>query len=93
MTLILFRHKIIYIMDKKKENNRETKTKGGAIMKEIKLINSKKGWLARYINDDRVMSLFGTDTISTAFTEKASPMMVKSEIERLNPEYNVSFNV
>ena len=60
-------------------------------MKKIRLINSEKGWLARFIDDDDVLQLFGTDTVPTAFTEQASPMVVKAEIERLNPGYKVLF--
>jgi hypothetical protein len=60
-------------------------------MKTIKLINSKQGWLARFENDTEIMALFGTDTIPTSFTEQASPMMVKREIEVRNPGYNVVF--
>ena len=70
-----------------------TTKQGEEKMKEIKLINSSKGWLATFTNDKRIIDLFGTDTIETAYSEKASPMFVKSEIERLNPEYIVSFNV
>ncbi len=62
-------------------------------MKTIKLINSSQGWLARFINDDKVLRLFGTDTIPTAFTENASPMVVKAQIEKLNPEHKVVFAV
>ena len=61
--------------------------------KKIQLINSKQGWLARFINDQKVTDLFGTDTLPTAFTEEASPMEVKREIERLNSGYEVFFAV
>ena len=60
-------------------------------MKTIKLINSKQGWLARFENDTEIMALFGTDTIPTPYTEKAMPSMVKAEIEKRNPGYNVVF--
>ena len=60
-------------------------------MKIIKLINSQTGWLARFENDQEIIGLFGTDTIPTSFTEQASPMMVKREIEVRNPGYNVVF--
>ncbi len=59
-------------------------------MKTIKLINSSKGWLARYENDEKVISLFGTDTIPTAFAENASPVEVLQKIRELNPKYQVS---
>ena len=57
----------------------------------IKLINSKQGWLARFENDQEIIALFGTDTIPTPYTENASPMMVKSEIEKRNPNHVVVF--
>lgn len=60
-------------------------------MKTIKLINSKEGWLARFENDQEIISLFGTDTIPTPYTEKASPMLVKNEIQARNPNHNVIF--
>ncbi len=60
-------------------------------MKVIKLINSKQGWLARFINDEEVLKAFGTDTIPTAFTKTAYPMEVLRTIERLNPECRVIF--
>lgn len=60
-------------------------------MKTIKLINTKNGWMAKFVNDATIIALFGSDTIPTAFTEKASPMMVKKEIEAKNVGYNVVF--
>lgn len=57
--------------------------------KTIKLINSKQGWLARFIDDANVIKLFGTDTIVTAYTEAASPMMVLKAIQKNNPKHNV----
>ena len=57
--------------------------------KTIKLINSKDGWLARFENNERVIKLFGTDTIPTPFNELASPMMVLNAIKERNPKYNV----
>ena len=59
--------------------------------KTIKLINSKAGWLARFVDDPVITSAFGTDTIQTAFTEAASPIMVRNAIQERNPEYNVIF--
>lgn len=60
-------------------------------MKQIKLINSKNGWLARFENDADVIMAFGTDTIPTPFLETASPMIVKAEIQKKNPNYEVIF--
>lgn len=60
-------------------------------MKVIKLINSNQGWLARFIDDEKVLRLFGTDTIPTPFTEEASPMLVLNEIKKRNPEKEVIF--
>lgn len=61
-------------------------------MKEtIKIFNSPKGWMARF-SDVSMIELFGTDTIPTAFTEQASPMMVLEAIKKLNPNCEVKFN-
>ena len=60
-------------------------------MKVIKLINSSRGWLARFEDDEEIIKNFGTDTIPTAFTEKASPMMVMAEIQKRNPNSLVVF--
>ena len=60
-------------------------------MKIIKLINNKNGWLVRFIDNPEIENLFGTDTLATAFTEKASPIVVRNEIQKLNPEYKVIF--
>ena len=60
-------------------------------MKTIKLINSKDGWLARFLNDPEVLLAFGTDTIPTPYRETASPLMVKAEIEKRNPNHYVCF--
>ncbi len=59
--------------------------------KIIKLINSKNGWLARFIDDQEVIEAFGTDTLRTPFNETTYPMEVKRTIERLNPDYRVIF--
>ena len=65
-------------------------------MKTIKLINSRTGWLARYETDGQpdkqIISLFGSDTLPTAFTERALPMDVKTEIGRRNPGILVVFS-
>ncbi len=62
-------------------------------MKEIKLIHSPKGWFAKFIGDNDIINAFGTDTIPTPFTQSAYPLEVLRTIERLNPDYKVSFNV
>lgn len=60
-------------------------------MKEIRLVRGSQGWLAQFVGDENTVRLFGTDTIPTAFTDKASPNMVKRTIERLNPQSKVVF--
>jgi len=61
-------------------------------MYKVKLINSQQGWLARF-EDPKVIELFGTDTLPTAYTEQASPMMVLEGIQKKNPDYKVMFAV
>ena len=60
-------------------------------MKVIKLINSRQGWLARFVDNKEIKDLFGTDTIPTAFTEQASPMVVLQAIQAKNQGYKVEF--
>ena len=58
----------------------------------IKLYNTPQGWMAK--NDDpKVLELFGTDTLLTAFTERALPMEVLTEIKALNPDTEVIFKI
>ena len=54
------------------------------------LHRTERGWMAQFVGDSVVQSLFGTDTIPTAFTSTASPEEVKEKIQALNPEYQVS---
>ena len=61
-------------------------------MKKIKLFNSPQGWQVRFEDDTEIVKLFGTDTLPTAFTESASPMMVLEVIKKNNPGYEVKFN-
>ncbi len=67
-------------------------TKRRAKMKQtVKIFNTPTGWMARF-SDVSIKEAFGSDTIPTAFTEKASPMMVLERIKALNPDCEVSFN-
>lgn len=58
---------------------------------EIILRRTPAGWMATHTGParDRIWSLFETDTLPTAFTEKAEPAMVLEEIRRLNPGVHV----
>lgn len=58
-------------------------------MKErIELFRGKFSWMARS-NDPKVVEMFGTDTIPTAFTPEANATKVRHAIERLNPDAEV----
>lgn len=61
--------------------------------KRIKLHRTPQGWLATWLGPEsaRIVDLFGTDTIPTAFTARATPEHVKARIEALNPGYVVGF--
>lgn len=52
-------------------------------------LNSKTGWLARFVGDRKVIELFGTDTLPTAFTAQAPVEMVEKAIQKLNPHHEV----
>ena len=57
----------------------------------VKIFNTSKGWMARF-SDPSIIELFKSDTIPTAFTENASPILVLNKIKELNPDCEVSFN-
>ena len=50
-------------------------------------------WVAQFVNDPDIISLFGTDTLPTAFTAQADPITVLREIQRLNPRHLVTLPV
>ena len=54
----------------------------------ITLVRRATGWFAIH-SDPRVTELFNTDTIATAFTERALGEVVLREIRRLNPACDV----
>lgn len=51
---------------------------------KIELFVTPQGWMSR-TNDPEVFALFGTDTLPTAFTPKASAAAVLAAIQALNP--------
>ena len=54
-----------------------------------------QGLMAQFIGPHKaeIESLFGTDTISTAFTENANIDYAIKEIEKLNPNTEVFYSV
>lgn len=58
---------------------------------KIVLTLGKNGWNAEWFGYEReeVIDLFSTAVLPTPFTAQADHMMVKSEIEKLNPGYIV----
>jgi hypothetical protein len=50
----------------------------------IFIYKTVKGWIARF-EDQKVLELFGTIDIPTAFSETADPKWVIRELENLNP--------
>lgn len=54
----------------------------------IKIKRTANGYTAQY-NDPIIAELFGSDTITTAYTPVANPKRVLSEIAGMNPQYNV----
>jgi len=57
--------------------------------KSIEVYKNGGQWVAKFNNDPQIVDLFGTDTIPTAFTDKASADLVWQEIQAKNPECNV----
>ena len=58
---------------------------------KIILTRTAQGWMAQYqgLYSDEVFRLFGTRTLPTGFTERASSAIVKSSIQNLNPSFQV----
>ncbi len=54
----------------------------------ISLSLTPAGWVAKH-SDPEIYRLFKTDTLPTAFTAAAAPMVVLAEIRRLNPDCDV----
>jgi len=70
-----------------------TKTKyGGRAMNEIRISKdiAQNTWMARFVDDAEIKSLFGTDTIPTAFTAAAAKETVIAQLIKLNPGYTVT---
>jgi hypothetical protein len=57
-------------------------------MHTIALTWTRSGWTAKH-SDPEVVKLFGTDTLPTAFTDRADAATVLLEVARLNPEHRV----
>ena len=58
-------------------------------MEKITLYRNNDGWMAIH-SDPEVKQLFGTDTIPTAYTKKATKSMVLKKIQELNPGHIVT---
>jgi len=50
---------------------------------------ANQGWFARFVNDENVVELFGTDTLPTAFTSSANFETVQAEIQSMNPQHEI----
>lgn len=60
------------------------------MIKQIRLHKTLTGWNAQFLDGGAIRSLFGTDTIPTAFTERADSQTVLSAISKANPDFVVS---
>ena len=56
---------------------------------EIILSQGPDSWLATF-TDPAILEAFGTDTVPCAFTNRAPPERVLSEIRKMNPTATVS---
>lgn len=59
-------------------------------METITLFRTAQGWMSKH-SDPQVRELFGTDTIPTAFTEKADSLFLTTQ--RLNPWCDVRIEI
>lgn len=60
------------------------------MIKQIRLHKTPTGWNAQFLDGGAVRSLFGTDTIPTAFTERVDRKTVLDAITKANPAFVVS---
>jgi len=58
-------------------------------MATIELSKDTRSWYAKFIGDKKIVELFGTDTLPTAFTAAAKYDDVEAEIQRLNPNHTI----
>ena len=58
-------------------------------MATIELSKDTRGWYAKFIGDKKIVELFGTDTLPTAFTAAAAYDDVERELQRLNPHHTI----
>lgn len=85
-------HKAGYYADEINYCRMELNRRAKQIKPELIVWRCPEGYLADYSKTperDKILTMFNAVIIPTAFTEKANPEYVKSEISRLNPEYNV----
>ena len=57
--------------------------------KVIELFVVPAGWFARFVGDEKIIELFNTDTLPTAFTAAANESVVLSAIQKMNPNHDV----
>ena len=55
----------------------------------LRLDKSNNTWMANFLDDDYVRSLFGTTELPTGYTGGASADYVTCEITRLNPGHKI----
>jgi hypothetical protein len=60
-------------------------------LENITLFRTASVWMAK-TDSAEVLSIFGTDTIPTAYMANADAAFVMAEIRRLNPSANVSLS-
>lgn len=62
---------------------------------QIFLFKAPQGWMAWHKGPhaSEIRELFGTDTIPTAFTERAEPEAVRREITKRNPRADVRVRI
>ena len=59
-------------------------------MKKIELFKTQAGWMADFIGDQEILSLFGQSIVPTAFTSNADSTTVLITIKKLNPHCSVT---
>ena len=57
--------------------------------KVIEIFLVPTGWVARFVDDRKIIDAFGTDTIPLPFTAVAPVEMVEQQVQKLNPLHEI----
>ena len=57
--------------------------------KVIEIFVVPTGWIARFVDDEKIMDAFGTDSLPLPFTAVATVEEVEQQVQKLNPHHEI----